>query len=216
MKFSSVIFDWDGTLGMTLHLWLDGYRRELKNLGYSFSDEIIVKDFFYEHDIATTRYPYIEFDSFVKKVHDHMNSHVSSVKTYPGAHEALEKLQNNNVKLTLVTSSPRRLIKETLKLTGLENYFSVIVAGDDVTRHKPDPEPFNDIIEIGKLDPADVLILGDSHNDIVAAKAANISSCLFLPPENKIFYDFTKLKETNPTYCVESLNSFVEIVINSK
>ena len=216
MKFSSIIFDWDGTLGMTLHLWLDAYRGELLNLGYTFSDEIIIQDFFYEHDRAAIKYPSIDFDSFVKNVHERMVGHVSSMKTYPDALYALEKLQDNDIKLALVSSSPRRLVKEALKYTGLDKFFSLIVAGDDIMKHKPDPEAFNEIIEIAKLNPKDVLILGDSHNDIIAAKAAGISSCLFLPPENKIFYDFSKLKETNPTYCAENLKDFTGIVVNPK
>ena len=46
MKYTSVIFDWDGTLGMTLHLWLAAYRNTLQNLGFNYSDEVIVEDFF--------------------------------------------------------------------------------------------------------------------------------------------------------------------------
>ena len=56
--------------------------------------------------------------------------------------------------------------------------------------------------------------MGDSDTDIMAAKAAGLDSCLFLPPENKIFYDFAKLKESGPTYIVESLKEFAELIIN--
>ena len=55
--------------------------------------------------------------------------------------------------------------------------------------------------------------LGDAENDILAAKAAGLASCLFLPSENKIFYNFDKLKETNPTYCIELLKDSTNIVI---
>lgn len=215
MKYSAIIFDWDGVLGMTLHLWLDGYRSELKKLGFSYSDEIITKDFFYERDKkASKKYPEIDFYTFFQQVLKYMNSHVSSLKTYTGAHDILEKLQKNNINLTLVSSSPRKLLKESLKQTNLDNFFSTIVSGDDVMRHKPAPDSFLNIIEIAKLNPKTTLILGDSYTDIIAAKAAGIDSCLFLPPENKIFYDFDKLKKTNPTYCVENLQDFAEMVIN--
>lgn len=199
---------------MTLHLWLDGYRSELKNLGFEMSDEIIVRDFFYEHDKAVLKYPGIKWEPFVKKVHDYMVGHVLLMRTYPGVYSALQELERNKIKMSLVSSSPRRLVKEALEQTGMDGFFSVIVAGDEVMRHKPDPEAFNEIIEIGKLDKKEVIMLGDSHNDIIAAKAAGISSCLFIPPENKIFYDFAKLKETNPTYCVESLKDFADAVLN--
>ncbi len=214
MKYSAIIFDWDGVLGMTLHLWLDGYRSELKKLGFTYSDRVIIDDIFYEQDKASKKYPEIDFDIFLQEVHKYLKSHVSSLKTYTDAHDALEKLQKNNITLTLVSSSQRKLLKESLKQTGLDKFFLTMVADDGVMRRKPAPDPFLNIIEIAKLNPETTLILGDSYADIVAAKAANIDSCLFLPPENKIFYDFNKLKKTNPTYCVENLQDFAEMVIN--
>jgi len=85
MKFSSIIFDWDGVLGMTLHLWFEGYRSELKNLGLNFSDKIIVQDFFYEHDKTAVKYPEIDWDIFINKVREYVFKHASSLKTYSGA-----------------------------------------------------------------------------------------------------------------------------------
>ncbi len=210
----AVIFDWDGTLGMTLHLWLEGYRNELQKLGFNFSDKVIVDDFFYEHDKATIKYPSFDFSIFVQDVYKYMKTHVSSLKTYAGTIEMLEKLQADGITLTLVSSSPRKLLKEALEQTKLEKFFSAIVAGDDVMKHKPDPEPFLNVIEIAKLDIKTTIILGDSRNDIIAAHAAGIRSCLFLPPENKIFYDYNELKKTKPTYCAESLEEFTKIITN--
>ncbi len=213
MKYSAVIFDWDGVLGMTLHLWLDGYRSELQKLGFNYSDKVIIEDLFYEQYKASKKYPKIDFEIFLQQVHKYVINHVPSLKTYTGAYDALEKLQKNNITLTLVSSSSRKLVKAGLKQTNLDKFFSTIVAGDGAMRHKPAPDPFLNITEIAKLNPKTTLIVGDSHADIIAAKAAGIDSCLFLPPENKIFYDFNKLKELNPTYCVEILKDFTNIVV---
>ena len=214
MKYSAIIFDWDGTLGMTLHLWLDAYKYELKNLGIELSDQTIIEDFFYEHKKTAVKYPTIEFDPYMKNVHKYMVSHVPLMQLYSGVHETLEKLREKGIILTLVSSSPRKLLEEVLELTGLSKFFSAISGFDDTMKHKPDPEPFLYIIEIAKLNPKTTLILGDSYTDIIAAKAAGIDPCLFLPPENKIFYDFDKLKKTNPTYCVENLKDFADMIIN--
>ncbi len=216
MKYSSVIFDWDGTLGMTLHLWIEGYTSELKKLGFTFSNEVIVEDFFYEHDKSAVKYPDIDFEYLVQQARKYVFDHVSSLETYPDAFSVLEKLQNNNIALTLVSSSTRKLLKKGLEEVGLNKFFSVMVSADDIMRFKPDPEAFNQVIEIAKLNPKNTIILGDSHNDIIAAKAAGIDSCLFLPEENKIFYNFDKLKKTNPIYCVKSLNDFVEIILDTE
>lgn len=215
MKYSSVIFDWDGTLGMTLHLWLLAYKSELIKLGYDLSDEVIIADFFYEREKIFNKYPDINFDTFMIEVQNYMTSHVPQMKLYADARESLEKLKDNNITLTLVSSSPRKLLEEVLKLNNLTKFFSTISGFDDIIKHKPDPEPFLNIIEIAKLDPKTTITIGDSSHDVIAAKAAGLDSCLFLPKENKLFYDFNKLKESNPTYCVENLKEFVTIVLSN-
>src|SRR3989338_865927 len=110
MKYSSVIFDWDGTLAMTLHLWLDGFRSELKKLGFQYSDKVIVEDFFYEHGKAGVKYPDIDFKALVPPVHQYVKSHISALKIYAGTREALESLRGNNINLTLVSSSEKTLL----------------------------------------------------------------------------------------------------------
>jgi len=215
MKYSAVIFDWDGTLGMTLHIWLEAYKSELKNLGIELSDQTIIEDFFYEHKKTATKYPNIDFDPYIEKVRKYMISHAPLMKLYSGVNETLEKLQTRGIVLALVSSSPRKLLEEVLELTGLSKFFSAISGFDDIMKHKPDPEPFLYIMEIAKLDPKTTIILGDSPHDIIAAKAAGIDSCLFLPPENKIFYDFDQLKKTNPNYSIETLEEFLELILNS-
>jgi len=213
MKYSAVIFDWDGTLGMTLHLWLEAYKSELKNIGIELSDKTIVEDFFYEHDKTRAKYPHIDFKPYMEKIRQYMTSHVPHMKLYPDAHQVLEKLQKSGITLTLVSSSPRKLLEKVLELNGLSKFFSAISGFDDIMKHKPDPEVFLYMIEVGKLDPAETLILGDSYTDVLAAKAAGIDSCLFIPRENKIFYDFEVLKTYNPTYVVETLKNFSNIVL---
>lgn len=79
-KIKSVIFDWDGTLGMTLHLWLEAYKSELKKLGLELSDQVIIDDFFYEHGKTMLKYPDIDFDIFIQKVREYMVSHVPSTE----------------------------------------------------------------------------------------------------------------------------------------
>lgn len=215
MKYNSVIFDWDGTLGMTLHLWLLGYKSELKKLGFEYSDRVIVDDFFYEHEKASLKYPHIDFDRLLIEVRKYILTHLPSLELYTDAKETLEKLRQGGVDITLASSSPKEMLEESLKQTGLKEYFSYIVGYDEVSKHKPDPESFLKIINDAGLDKGKTIIIGDSHNDIIAGKEIGVDTCLFLPEENRAFYDFSKLEETNPTYKVASLKQFTELVFNS-
>ena len=153
MRYQSVIFDWDGTLAKTLHLWLKSYRHELESIGYEhLADEIIVDEFFYNHELVSNRYTNIDiFGSFMKNVHSYMEDHIEDLEPYIEANVALKKCIDHDMRIGLVSSSPRKLVKKGLAVTGLEEYFEHIVSGDDVMRHKPHPEPFLNVMEEAAL-----------------------------------------------------------------
>ena len=123
---------------MTLHIWLDAYKNELKKLGYNLSNEIIIADFFYEHSKTTIKYPEIDFENFISKIRAYMISHISHMALYEGVIPTLQKLKENNITLTLVSSSPRKLLEEVLKLNKLDGFFSTVSGFDDIMKHKPD------------------------------------------------------------------------------
>ncbi|MEN9921872.1 MAG: hypothetical protein RL097_148, partial [Candidatus Parcubacteria bacterium] len=105
MKIKNVIFDWDGTLGMTLHLWLAGYRQSLENQGHTILDSIIARDFFYEHDKGQLMYPDVDFVKLVDDTRAHVFSHLDDLKLYEGAKDTVLTLHEQGIKLALVSSS---------------------------------------------------------------------------------------------------------------
>jgi len=55
---------------------------------------------------------------------------------------------------------------------GLEGYFDIVVSASDVNRPKPYPDPLIRIMEFFKIDPNQLLYIGDSKLDEIATKAA--------------------------------------------
>jgi len=213
MKFKNVIFDWDGTLGMTIHLWLRAYEEELQRLGFSYAKEVIVQDFFYEHDKAAVKYPEIDFPQLGKDVQVYVQNHALDVKPYPDAADVIEQLLHADVKICLVSSSIKDSLHKGLKGTELEEYFELIIGGDDITHHKPHPEPINLALARGGFEKEDTIIIGDSRADILAARSAGISSCAFLPAQNEWSHDFEEVMSHNPDYSVNSLQEFAELIL---
>ena len=171
MEIKSIIFDWDGTLGMTLHLWLAGYRQSLQDQGHTILDSVIARDFFYEHDKGQLKYPDVDFEKLIEDTRSHVFSHLDDLKLYPDAKETVVTLHERGFVLALVSSSNRKLLEKGLSLYGLETYFSSIISGDDITKHKPDPEAFNQTLQTIDCRAKNTLIIGDSRTDILAGKA---------------------------------------------
>ncbi|HFC6550733.1 TPA: HAD-IA family hydrolase, partial [Neisseria meningitidis] len=59
---------------------------------------------------------------------------------------------------------------------GLADYFSLILGGDSLPEKKPSPLPLQHAAEVLGIDVANMVMVGDSRNDIIAAKAAGCLS----------------------------------------
>ena len=99
---------------------------------------------------------------------------------YPGALEGLRALKAKGVPLGLITNKAEAFALPLLELTGLVDYFDVVVSGDSLPRQKPDPMPL--VWACGRLgvSPENTLFIGDSINDFLAGRAAGCR--VFLVP----------------------------------
>lgn len=136
------------------------------------------------------------------------------LKSYTGINELAEMLEGRNIPRGIVTSKRRVPAITDLGIFGLDTYFPVVVAADDLDKHKPDPEPLlygmNLVGQKYKveLEPKDCLYIGDSVFDLRAAHAAGMDSIavtygLF---EQKI------LEKEKPHYIVENPNELIRIL----
>lgn len=62
-----------------------------------------------------------------------------------------------------------------LRATGLYDYFEIILSGDSLPKKKPDPMPLIHICEHFQVSAHEALLIGDSLNDTIAARAAGCS-----------------------------------------
>ena len=92
------------------------------------------------------------------------------VKIMPGAAELVAAVDASGLPYALVTSSRRRFVDAVLAQTGLR--FPVIVTGSDVSRGKPDPEPYLLATRRLNVPPPSCLVLEDSSTGVTAAEAA--------------------------------------------
>jgi phosphoglycolate phosphatase len=97
-----------------------------------------------------------------------------SSRAYPGAAEALRELHERGLKLAVVTNKGRPMAVELLNGLGLGTWIDVVVGGGCSGHRKPRPEPLLFACTALKLDPREVLMVGDSINDVTAARAAGI------------------------------------------
>ena len=91
---------------------------------------------------------------------------------FPGVLEGLQAIRAQGLPMAVATNKSDAFTRPLLEMTGLAGFFSVVVSGDSLPKHKPDPMSL--VWTCGRLgvSPADTLFIGDSVNDFLAARAA--------------------------------------------
>lgn len=98
-------------------------------------------------------------------------------KLYPGVREGLDMLQAIGLPLAVVTNKPTLFTEPLLAASGLAEYFTTVVCGDTLPNKKPHPQPIEHACALLGCAPGDNLHIGDSRNDILAARAAGSRVC---------------------------------------
>ncbi len=91
---------------------------------------------------------------------------------FPGALRALSQLRDEGFRLAVVTNKATRFVRPHLERAGMASYFASVVGGDDASAKKPDAAPLLLAAHQLGVEPARLLMVGDSANDVNAARAA--------------------------------------------
>lgn len=92
--------------------------------------------------------------------------------------EALRMMLDAGLKLACVTNKPREFTIPLLDRLQLASCFSAIVAGDDVKETKPHPDLLLTACDRLGVETRTALMIGDSINDVLAARAAGMRTVL--------------------------------------
>lgn len=132
-------------------------------------------------DVLAARLPEGEahacFDVALDAYHDayeQINGLYASL--YPDVAAGLGALQALGLRLACVTNKPERFARGLLARHDLLPFFPIVIGGDSLPRKKPDPLPMLTACERMAASPQETVAIGDSENDLIAARAAGIAS----------------------------------------
>jgi len=184
LKNAAILFDLDGTLIDTAPDLAASMNFVLQQNGRA---QVPVADvrhmvgqgarILIERGMATTGLPASEpeldrlFDQFLDYYLAHIADH--SV-VFPNVEKTLKELLDAGALLAVCTNKPESASIKLLKEFDLDGYFSAIVGGDSLPVRKPDPGHVLGTIEKMGGVASTAIMVGDSANDIDAAKAAGI------------------------------------------
>ncbi len=97
-----------------------------------------------------------------------------NARPYDGAMEALRALHDAGLRLAVVTNKLHRFAEALLHFVGMREWIDVVVGGDSCERRKPDPQPLLHACAAMQLRPTQAIMVGDSINDVQAARGAGM------------------------------------------
>jgi phosphoglycolate phosphatase len=97
-----------------------------------------------------------------------------AAEPFPGARECLRELHAAGVPLAVVTNKQQSFAQGLLNRLDLAPYVQIVVGGDTCERRKPDPQPLQWAAQQLQADDTRTLMVGDSVNDVKAARAAGM------------------------------------------
>ena len=187
----AIIFDMDGVMIDSEPLWKLAIIKVMKSYGYDFTIQKCNETKGMRVDEVTAYWKNkltANFDSklIAKEIVDEVISLIyEEGKPMVGLNSVLEKAKEKKIKIGLATSSSHQIIDAVLKKLDVKEYFDAIQSAETEKYGKPHPQVFITTANKLGIEPINCLVIEDSLNGVIAAKAAKMK--VIAIPEKKEF-----------------------------
>ncbi len=111
------------------------------------------------------------------------NEEIEPIKI-KGVTNLLSTITRENIRTGIASSSPTEVIELVINKLGISDYFSAIVGGEEIKKGKPSPEIFLKAAKRLDSKPPNCVVIEDSKNGVLAAKAAEMKCIGFKNPNS--------------------------------
>lgn len=173
-----IIFDADGTIFESMHIWTDLGERYLKTKDIAAENGLgkILACMSLEQSSSYLKEKYGITDTAEKIAADTVamieDIYRNEVELKPGFENFLKEMKVKSVALGIATAGDKKLVKSVLERYGIEKYFSVILSCSDLKTDKHNPDIYLKAAEFMGTKPEETAVFEDSLFAIKTAKKA--------------------------------------------
>lgn len=211
---TTLLFDFDGTLLDTNELIIQTFQYVLGNHYPGKYERIDILPFLgptlYESfdsvEPEKTEQLIEEYRAWNKTMHDELSIE------FDGVSETMRLLKAAGMKMAIVSTKRKDMIMRGLELLDVEGVFDEVIAMDDVTKTKPDPEPILLALERLGANADEALMIGDNYHDIVGGQNAGVRTAgVAWSAKGEAF-----LQTFNPDYMLQHISELLQLVKGEK
>jgi HAD superfamily hydrolase (TIGR01509 family) len=185
---TTVIFDMDGVIidSEPIHFGIERKMFEELNIVVPFEEHCTYVGASAQEmwqTIVTKHALSIQPDEMVKTARALYMDHIhSSTNVHPidGVVELIQDLKKNDFKFLIASSSHTDAIDAIVEKLDLPNYFMARLSGAELKHSKPNPEIFLQAAKLANAEPQECMVIEDSRNGVIAAKAAGMKCVGYL------------------------------------
>ncbi|WP_298939465.1 phosphoglycolate phosphatase [uncultured Psychromonas sp.] len=127
---------------------------------------------------------------------------------YPAVKSTLFSLQDKGYKIALITNKSEKFLPKLLKYFGINRCFDLLIGGDTLVKNKPDAMQVNHACEHFNISQSQTVMVGDSRNDILAGKNAQVKTIALTYGYN--FGD--PIADMNPDYLINHFDELLTLL----
>jgi HAD superfamily hydrolase (TIGR01509 family) len=197
MKFKAVIWDMDGVMIDSMLYWVAYDRASLAHYGLEFNDELLkLFNGKSEHEVVSWLIDKAGIDKSVDKLlKERMEGteEIYNKKTIemPGVTQLIKDIDKTGMMQSIASGSDLHRIEVIISRFGWKPYFNTFFSAENVGfKGKPAPDVYLYAAEQLGLEPNECVVIEDSYNGVLSAKAAGMS-CVAVPDTRWSVGDFS-------------------------
>jgi phosphoglycolate phosphatase len=182
VSVEAIVIDLDGTLMNTAPELTSAANRMLSDMGYAPVAEALLASYIgngiswlvkraLTGEMHATPDAAL-YDHALPIFEQHYAELLLNSKAYDGVTEGLDAMRAEGFRLGCITNKLARYTEPLLAGAGLAKYFEIVLSGDSLPKKKPHPMPLFHAASHFGVPISKLLLIGDSLNDTVAARAA--------------------------------------------
>lgn len=182
MPITAILYDIDGTLVDSNDMHVLAWEEAFAGIGTSFDRQTIHDQIGKGTDmLVPTLLPDLDDDA-VESLGDAHGAifkakYLETAKPFPGAHDLLARSHAAGQRVVLASSASAEELEHYLELLDAGALVEKTTSSDDVENTKPAPDIFATALKkLGDIDPAEVMVVGDTPYDIEAAGKCGVAA----------------------------------------
>lgn len=181
-----LLFDCDGTLLDSMHIWVEPINKIFNKYGYSFEglekkEKGVIEALplsgmvtYIAKNIAKDMSEEEVNNYFLEIVEDGYKNHLMPKD---GVLEKLKEFYDHDIEMGIASSTDSKYLKLAFKRLGIDHYFTYYNTPDLLNSKKSDEKFWQSAIDSFKIDPEEIMLFDDALYAIKAAKKSGIKTC---------------------------------------